>query len=532
MMTGMTRRRVLVGAAGAVISSGLALPAWAEEGQRGGTLVIGYTQVPRHLNSAVQSGTATGLPSTQLFASPLRYDDNWEPQPYLAESWDFAEDGRSLTLNLRKNAVFHDGEPITSADVAFSVMAIKANHPFGSMLEPVEAVDTPDAHTAIIRTSRPHPALLLVMSPALCPIMPKHIYGDGQDLMSHPRNSQDVVGSGPFKWVEFTPNQRVVMERFDDYFIPGRPYLDRLIVDINPDVSTVVLNFEQGNTQLLPFLSTPVNLKRLEGNKNVRLLSRGYEGVGPTDVFTFNLAKEPFSDVNVRHAIAMAIDKNFVTKALMGGFATALNGPIVPTSPFYAEASVKTYPFDLKKAAQLLDDSGYEKKSNGKRFSMTIDYIPGLGIRGSGMAEYIRGQLRKLDIDAQIRSAPDFPTWSKRMAEHDYDTSMDVLFNWGDPTIGVSRSYMSDNIKPAVWTNTTSYENKKVDELLNAAAQEMDLEKRKAMYADFQEIVTTDLPMNYMYVIPYHTAVSDKVGNPPESIWGPMSPFDEVYLKS
>src|ERR1700712_1585126 len=110
------------------------------------------------------------MPSTQIFASPLRFDDKWAPQPYLAETWKLDEDGKSLTLNLRKNAVFHDGKPITSADVAFS---------------------------------------LLAMSPALCPILPKHIYGDGQDLKTHPRNSTDVVGSGPFKFVEFKAGQRV-----------------------------------------------------------------------------------------------------------------------------------------------------------------------------------------------------------------------------------------------------------------------------------------------------------------------------------
>src|SRR5258708_21829437 len=94
------------------------------------TCALPISQVPRHLNGAVQSGIATAMPSTQLFASPLRFDDQWKPQPYLAESWKLAEDGKSLTLNLRRNAVFHDGKPITSADVAFSIMAIKANHPF------------------------------------------------------------------------------------------------------------------------------------------------------------------------------------------------------------------------------------------------------------------------------------------------------------------------------------------------------------------------------------------------------------------
>ncbi|MEO7007507.1 MAG: ABC transporter substrate-binding protein, partial [Caldimonas sp.] len=113
------------------------MPAWGQQAKRGGTLVLGNTQVPRHLNGAVQSGIATAMPSTQLFASPLRFDDKWNPQPYLAESWKLAEDGKSLTLNLRKNALFHDGQPVTSADVAFSIMAIKANHPFTTMMAPV-----------------------------------------------------------------------------------------------------------------------------------------------------------------------------------------------------------------------------------------------------------------------------------------------------------------------------------------------------------------------------------------------------------
>lgn len=177
---GASRRRFAVAAmlAGALCSPWV-VQAQQEAPKRGGTLVVGWTQTPRHLNGAVQSGVATALPSTQLFASPLRYDDKWNPQPYLAEKWSLAEDGKSLTLHLRKDAVFHDGKPITSADVAFSIMAIKANHPFTTMMGPVEKVETPDAHTAIIRMATPHPAILLALSPALCPILPKHIYGDG-----------------------------------------------------------------------------------------------------------------------------------------------------------------------------------------------------------------------------------------------------------------------------------------------------------------------------------------------------------------
>ena len=106
----------------------------AETPTRGGTLIAALNSNVRNLNSAVQSGTVTGFPGAQLFASPLRYDENWTPQPYLAESWNISEDGLTVTLNLVKNATFHDGHPITSSDVAFSVKVIQENHPFSVVL--------------------------------------------------------------------------------------------------------------------------------------------------------------------------------------------------------------------------------------------------------------------------------------------------------------------------------------------------------------------------------------------------------------
>lgn len=514
-----------------LLAAALPLPVSAQEqAKRGGTLVIGSTQTPRHLNGAVQSGIATAMPSTQIFASPLRFDDKWNPQPYLAESWKLADDGKSLTLKLRKNAVFHDGQPVTSADVAFSIMAIKANHPFQTMFGPVEKVDTPDPYTAIIRMSVPHPAIILAMSPALCPILPKHIYGDGQDLKAHPRNSTDVVGSGPFKVTEFKPGQRIVLERFDKFFLPGKPYLDKLILTITPDAASLLLGFERGDLQMLPFVSPPTDLKRLAANKNVTLTAKGYEGIGPLNWLAFNTAKKPLSDVVVRKAIATSIDKNFITKALMGGFAQVADGPIVASSPFAVPDLVK-YPLDLKKAGEMLDAAGYKAGANGERFKLTIDYLPGADDQQKNVAEYVRGQLKKVGIMVEVRASADFPSWAKRLASHDFDLSMDLVFNWGDPVIGVARTYLSTNIKPIIWTNTQSYNNPKVDDLLNSAGNILDPTKRRAYYAAFQKIVTDELPIDFINVVPYHTATNKRVGNVPMTIWGPMSPFDEVYLK-
>src|ERR1700743_2727909 len=131
----LSKRSFLTGALGGMAMVGLPFETKAQSASgSGGTLVIGSTQVPRHFNGAVQSGVATAVPSSQIFASPLRFDDNWNPQPYLAKSWEVAPDGLTVTLKLVDNAVFHDGEPVTSDDVAFSVMIIKENHPFKTML--------------------------------------------------------------------------------------------------------------------------------------------------------------------------------------------------------------------------------------------------------------------------------------------------------------------------------------------------------------------------------------------------------------
>ena len=200
-----------------ICSVALASGLTAETPTCGGTLIATLNSNVRNLNSAVQSGTVTGFPGAQLFASPLRYDENWTPQPYLAESWNISEDGLTVTLNLVKNATFHDGHPITSSDVAFSVKVIQENHPFKSMFAPVASVDTPDEHTAVLNLSQPHPALMLAMSGQLMSIIPEHIYGDGQNPKTHPRNNKDVIGSGPFKLVEFKNGEHVIVERYDDF---------------------------------------------------------------------------------------------------------------------------------------------------------------------------------------------------------------------------------------------------------------------------------------------------------------------------
>ncbi|MDQ2090794.1 ABC transporter substrate-binding protein [Marimonas arenosa] len=511
----MTR---LMGAAAIAVGSLASTPAFAE----GGTLVIASTQVPRHLNGAVQSGIATAVPSTQIFASPLRYDENWEPQPYLAKSWDISEDGLSVTLNLVDNATFHDGKPVTSEDVAFSIMTTKENHPFKSMFAPVESIETPDAHTAVIKLSQPHPALLLALSPALAPVLPKHVFGDGQDAKSHPANSAPV-GSGPFMLDEFKAGEVIVLKKNPNFFLEGRPKLDEIIVRIIKDPSALLIAMENGEADIYPFMAGSQEIRRLEKADHLAITDQGYAAVGPINWLAFNTASEKLKDVRVRQAIAYATDRDFITKALHRGVSKQQRSPIIESSPFFDE-TIPAYDTDLDKAKALMAEAGY---ADG--MDLTIDYIPGPKEQQQSVAEYLKSQLKKIGINLTVRAAPDFPTWAGRVGGHDFELTMDVVFNWGDPVIGVHRTYLSSNIrKGVIWSNTQQYANAKVDELLNAAAVEQDADKRKALYAEFQQIVAQDVPIYWINSLPYHTAYDKKLKNVPTGIWGTMHPMDMV----
>jgi len=504
-----------------------ALPAFAD----GGTLVWGTTQNPRHLNPAVQSGIATMMPGTQIFASPLQFDDKWNPKPYLAESWSLQDDGKSLLLRLVPNAKFQDGVPITSADVAFSIMTIKAHHPFKSMFEAVERVDTPDARTAIIRMSKPNPAILLAMSPPLCPIIPEHIYGKVPDITNTPLNSTGVVGSGAYKLVEFKSGDHITLERNPDFFIKGMPKFDRIVIRIFKDPNALAIAVENGEVNYVPFWSELAVLQRMQKNPRLAITDKGGEAIGPLNWLAFNTAKKPLDDMRVRQAISYAIDRDFIIKKLHYGFSKVSTGPITLGSPFYT-ADVEHYMLNLAKANQLLDAAGRKKGANGMRFSLTIDFIPGTREMQQTIAEYVKAQLRKVGIDVEVRAAPDFPTWAKRVAGHDFDLTMDSVFNWGDPVIGVARTYLTSNIrKGVIWSNTQSYSNPKVDQLLEQAAVETNVEKRKAEYKEFQKIVVNEAPIAFINVIPYYQVYDKDLHNLPTTIWGAAGPVYEMYRK-
>jgi peptide/nickel transport system substrate-binding protein len=511
-----------------LISRVEAQPNKKEVKKRGGELVVAMDDRMRHLNPAVQSGTATGIPGSQLFASLLSIDRHWNYHPYLAQSWEMAQDGLACIFRLRKGAVFHDGHPITSADVAFSIATVRQHHPFKSMLAAVEAVDTPTPLTAVVRLRQPHPALLLVAASPMLPIIPKHIYGDGQDLKTHPANWK-VVGSGPFKLNAVRENE-IIIDRFADFFMPGKPYLDR-IVFVSVNSRSIPAMFESGVVHVWGFSATRTVNGQLNKIDHLKVNYDGHAGIGPQMWLAFNLRKPPFKDLRVRQAIAYAIDREYLVSKLFDGRACTATGPISPGSPFYTN-DVEQYDPDVKKANRLLDEAGYPRDHRGMRFKAKIDVLP-TQLEFLEAAEYLRSELLlKTGVNLEIVRHKSFPQWAERVSNWNFDLAIDDVYNWGDPVIGVHRTYDSTNIrKGVIWSNTQGYSNHAVDILMERAGRETDIDKRKSLYAEFQRLVAGELPVYWLANMPFATIHHRDLAGLGDSIWGSMCPYDQVYWK-
>ncbi len=485
--------------------------------QRGGVVVVGYAGAIPHTNGTVSSGYAVNTVGPQVNASLLRYNDDYQPIPYLADSWAVADDGLSVSLELNAEARFHDGEDVTCTDVDFSIKTSQENHPFKPMFAPVTGVDGGDTKSCVVNLSQPHPALLIAFSPGLLPIIPEHIFNDGQEMKTHPRNSTDVIGAGPFKLIEFDGSEVVRFEANDDFFLPGLPYLDELIFDLGLDPATVTLGLETGEFDIAAGASA---------HENLRVSNKGFEAIGSIPWIQLNLRDEVLSDVRVRQALAYAIDKEAYNDVINVGLNnTAQCGPIQRNSPYYNPAG-KCYDFDLGKAQALMDEAGY---SDG--FTLTMNQSQANVPR----MELISEMWAEIGVTVEISLDADFPDWiAKTVGENtEYDATWTTLWNWGDPVIGVNRSYNCDNrVAGVAFSNMSWYCNEEVDSLLNDAGLEFDDAKRAELYYSAADIINEEVPVIYLSNQVWYTRMRNTLQNSPESIWGFMDSWAEMWVDS
>src|SRR3569623_797973 len=139
------------------------------------------------------------------------------------------------------------------------------------------------------------------MSPALMPILPKHVYGDGQDIKTHPANLKPI-GSGPYKFVEYKQGDYYTLEKFDKFFIPGRPKLDKIVVRLISDPTALLVSTERGEIHAAPFITGVRDIERFEKVQDLVVTDKGFAGIGALNWLAFNTKKKPLDDMRVRQA--------------------------------------------------------------------------------------------------------------------------------------------------------------------------------------------------------------------------------------
>ena len=214
------------------------------------------------------------------------------------------------------------------------------------------------------------------------------------------------VGSGPFRFVEYVKGQHIILERDPNFFLKGKPYLDKIIYKINKNSNSLALGLERGDIHLRAFNTKSRELGRLKKNENLVVTAQGYAAIGPIAWLAFNLKHPILGKKAVRQAIAYAVDRKFINEALHSGLSKPALGPIAMGNPL-ADQNAKRYDLDLDKANKMLDAAGYPRKDGGTRFQVTLDTL----LSQRDVAEYLKPQLKKVGIDVKLRIPPDFPTW-------------------------------------------------------------------------------------------------------------------------
>ena len=509
--TGAISRRAILGASAA----GLGVAAFGR-GVRaaptpGGVLTAVLSAEPPVLTSIANTAYNTVLISAKVNEGLVTPDFDLTPRPQLATSWKISPDGLEYAFTLRQGVKWHDGRDFTSADVAFSLDAIKQVHPRGrNTLRGLIEVRTPDPNTAILVLSKPAPYLLLALVASETPIVPKHVY-EGVSADQNPANSAPI-GTGPFVFKQWARGSHVVFERNPNYWDAPKPHIDSLLIRFITDPAARAIAIETGEVQLAPATPIPYNeIARFKELPNLAFEDRGYLYSNSVSCVAFNLDRPVFEDVRVRRALAHVIDRNVVRDVVNYGYGSAILGPISPALSKWVAPELPSYPIDLDKAEKLLDEAGFPRGPDGVRFKLALDYVPSGDTYPRG-SDYIRQALAKVGVAVTVR-AQDFAAYTKRIyTDRDYDFAFEGFSNLYDPTVGVQRLYWSQNFKPGVpFSNGSHYSNPEVDALLEASAVELDPVKRVEQWRRIQEILVADIPDFYITAAPEFTIADRRV---------------------
>ncbi|MDI6773610.1 MAG: ABC transporter substrate-binding protein [bacterium] len=469
-----------------------------------------YSRDPRTLEPGLFLELITGYISKDLHAGLLRFDDKMQPAPFIARRWTVSRDGLTYTFTLRNDVKFHNGRRVVASDFVYTftrmltprVRAAAGPQALGKVrgardymdgkAAAVEGLQAPSDTTFRIVLAEPDPSLLLRLSTVFLSVIPAEAVVDGE-----PRWRDKPVGAGAFRFVEWQPQVRVVLEANPDYFL-GRPRIDRIENYTVPDVATAVAQYQKGELdiidvrgpQLAHVNSDPTLKKELKEFPRAQLLW-----------FGMNQRRVPaFRDKRVRQAFVYALHRQALIEKVMLNDRYLATG-FVPTGIPEAVPGEQAYPHDPTRARQLLAEAGFPGGRGFPRIEVVSTADETI------LVEAIVAQLKnKLGIDAVVRIGESGDVLSGMWAKDKWD-----MWSWG---------WSADRPSAEVWlyelmyggleSNFIGYNNPEYNRLVDQARSETDPQKRVAAWRDAAKLAHEEVPYvpfgfaKFLYLIKPH----------------------------
>ena len=476
MSSGIAIRRI--GTLFALLAGLAAAPAFGQ------TLRFGLAEDPDVLDPTLARTFVGRIVFAALCDKLFDIDEKLAIVPQLATGYEWSADSKALTIKVRPGVTFHDGERLDAAAVKFNLDRHKtmAGSNRRGELAPVASVDVVDAMTVRLNLSAPFSPLLAQLADrAGMMVSPKAAQAAGEKFGAKP------VCSGPFRFVERIAQDRIVLERFPEYWNKGQVFIDKIVYLPIVDSTVRLANLKSGQLDFIERMA-PSDVPALKGDGRFRIskiTEIGYQGitmnVGKSDLAkTTAIGKDP----RVREAFELALDRDGIVQVVMEGEATAGNQWVAPDNAYYAK-NVPVPKRDVARAKALLQAAGVPNPTVTLMTPTTSD--------AQKIAQVVQAMVKEAGFDVRIQST-EFATSLDLADKGQYDAYVLAWSGRADPDGNV---YSFDACKQPL--NYAGYCKPDVDELLNRSRTLRDAAERRKVYADLAAVVLKDRPIVYLY---------------------------------
>ena len=416
-------------------------------------------------------------------------------EPRLAESWSTSGDGLTWTFKLRQGVKFSNGDPFTAEAVKGTIERAKANakSPFNFVMRPIEEVATPDPFTVTLRTNAPISSML----------------GDFSVVyIGHPNMAKageqpwtEMIGTGPFKCVEYSAQERVVLEARADYWDPSLPKLQRLIIRRVPEESARAAGVQSGEAQITEAVPAQV----MASLANHATLVPLWAPMWNVNVMGMNLNRPPLDNQKIRQAMNLAIDREVLTKNILQSGQPIATYP--PRGLLGYDASLPTNPYDPEKAKQLIQEAGVpidrEMKLNfGLGYAQKVDEV----------AQFLANELRKVGFNVTVNGTDSATDNAARDAGN-----FDLYMTESNAVTGDAQRYLNERIVGDLYK--TGWKDKYKDDPALAkmieAGRTVDPAKREALYKEVQKGLSDNPPIVNLFQGSWPIIHHKNIQNPP-----------------